>query len=75
MRLQCEPSNKIVLVDGTPCRIWSAVTEDGDVCALLVALVAVPVPTRLDVSELQPMPGYMVQLRTADGKGVEFEWN
>lgn len=42
MRLQIIPSEKIVKVNGTECRLWYGVNEHGAKCFVFVATVAVP---------------------------------
>jgi hypothetical protein len=42
MRIQAEPSEIFAEVNGTRCRVWNAVTEDGVQVFLFVCRVAVP---------------------------------
>lgn len=42
MRLQIEPTDKIVVVNGTECRMWRGVSEKGAKCFLFVATITVP---------------------------------
>ena len=42
MRLQIEPSEKIVRVHGTECRLWYGVTPEGAKCFVFVATIGVP---------------------------------
>ena len=41
MRLQIEPSDKIVSIDGVTCRAWNGVNEKGVTCIVLVHLIMV----------------------------------
>lgn len=36
MKIQMEPSEHIVLLDGVECRVWNAVTERGTQCFLFI---------------------------------------
>lgn len=42
MKVTAEPTEKLVKVDGVPCRAWRAVSETGAVFVMLVHRVAVP---------------------------------
>lgn len=39
MRLQIEPTDKIVKVNGTACRMWRGVTKKGAKCFVFVATI------------------------------------
>lgn len=41
MRLQIEPTEKIIKVNGTECRAWIGISEKGAHCFVFVASVAV----------------------------------
>lgn len=43
MRIQIEPTDKIVTLDGIQCRLWNGVTEDGTHVFLLVHRIGVHV--------------------------------
>jgi hypothetical protein len=43
VRIQIEPTEKMVEVDGVPCRVWNGVTEKGVQVFLFVHRVAVAV--------------------------------
>lgn len=60
MRVQAEPSDLLVKVDGTLCRVWNAVTENGEQIFLFVARTAVPSTAEAD-------------LRFFDEHGIETE--
>lgn len=46
MRIQAEPSEILLTVNGVPCRVWNAVTESGEQIFLFVWKVAVPRDSR-----------------------------
>lgn len=43
MRVQAEPSEMYMRVDGALCRVWNAVTEDGEQMFLFVVRSAIPI--------------------------------
>ena len=42
MRIQIEPTPKIVRIDGQRMRAWRGVTENGVACVVFVSMIAVP---------------------------------
>lgn len=42
MRVQAEPTDMLIIVDGVPCRVWNAVTEDNRQCVLFVHRILFP---------------------------------
>lgn len=51
MRIQAEPTQQLVPLNGVTCRVWNAVTEDGEQVFLFVAKVAIPNESRTDLIE------------------------
>lgn len=41
MRIQIEPTEHFLSVDGVPVRVWNGITEDGNQCFVMVHRIAV----------------------------------
>lgn len=39
MKITCEPTPEVFILDGLPCRVWRGRTEAGAECRLYVCLV------------------------------------
>ena len=49
MRVQAEPSDVLMRVDGTLCRVWNGVTETGEQVFLFVVRTALPMSAASDL--------------------------